>query len=820
MFGWNRSSNTPKNSSKEIKGLIGLQEIKGCNNPDRNGDVIFVHGLGGNLRSTWHPEELQDDNFWLNWLSQDNADIGIWSFGYKAEPFEWRGNAMPLFDQASNLLEWLETKGLSERPIIFVTHSLGGLLVKKMLNTAQTFKKQKLIEQIKGIVFLATPHTGSHLANLINNIGALARTTISVEELKAHSPQLRELNEWYRENVRSFGIATKVYYETVSVHGVPVVDEDSANPGIEGVKPIAVPENHITIAKPSSRNDLVYIGVERFILGCFKPSHDNGESDIALSISIANDFTEESFTGGHFRCGAPERTLKYEISQVTEQIQITPQMEYLKNLENGVPIKDLGMVLDIPPYFKWQFPNLDLRIVNNSNKTVYITDIFIEVEKSSLDPYPVLVIPGEEPNALHVLLVNDGWGEVQNAIVRFNLIPKGYPITFDGVYNHEISIGNFIDAYNLDLSDALQSIGVDVGFINGFNSYEEQYQSIHKKMGRFLSSFKEFIKSKNDEDYKRLVNALGVFQYSDTQSRTPFPAVVYGEISFTGRTVEQELKSNTIKFSSEFTLLIPGGYGAPGGPSYQYAAKLDTDREKYQVRIQGNGSSVSQYLKSGDVDRFNVRVGVLKSSLHKFCIRLVYNDNQSILSSPIYLKIFVPKSEADSIRGMDALRVEQGRRLAGGGDVDGAISKFNEALKYNPDLNLEPLRESQKLAAPSFIEKGNECLKNGKLKESVEFYVKAKQFDRALEVSAYSWNIEQVEGVNERLSIANSLCRNLVSVDDHRITWQPQGDIPNILEVLIWLWVVCPSAWQTITISAPQELRNAIIYYNSQQHNG
>jgi predicted alpha/beta hydrolase family esterase len=321
MFGRNRSSTNSKASSEEVKRIIGLQEIKGCSNPDRNGDVIFVHGLGGNLRSTWHPEGLQDDNFWLNWLSQDSADIGIWSFGYKAEPFEWRGKAMPLFDQASNLLEWLEIKDLSERPLIFVTHSLGGLLVKKMLSTAQTFKKQKLIEQIKGIVFLATPHTGSHLANLINNIGALTRTTISVEELKAHSPQLRELNEWYRENVRSFGIATKVYYETISVHGVLVVDEDSANPGIEGVKPVSTPEDHITIAKPSSRNDLVYGGVKRFILENFKPSHSNCEMD-AHPIEKGN-----------------ERFLKLRVHRAT---LIKSRIEcYFVNLTNLSPTKVL-----------------------------------------------------------------------------------------------------------------------------------------------------------------------------------------------------------------------------------------------------------------------------------------------------------------------------------------------------------------------------------------------------------------------------------------------------------------------------------------------
>ncbi|EGJ31129.1 MULTISPECIES: tetratricopeptide repeat protein [Moorena] len=140
----------------------------------------------------------------------------------------------------------------------------------KMLNSALTFQKQAILEQTKGIVFLATPHTGSHLANLIDNINFLTRTTISVKELKAHSPQLRELNEWYREHVRSLGIATKVYYETQAVNGILVVDEDSANPGIEKVKPVAIPKNHIDLCKPESQDSQVYLGVKRFIKECLK----------------------------------------------------------------------------------------------------------------------------------------------------------------------------------------------------------------------------------------------------------------------------------------------------------------------------------------------------------------------------------------------------------------------------------------------------------------------------------------------------------------------------------------------------------------------
>ncbi|WP_229414322.1 MULTISPECIES: hypothetical protein [Moorena] len=252
--------------------LTGLMKISSHQDSLPSADIVFVHGLGGDARSTWHPKEKRDDDdFWPVWLENDQLGLNIWSFGYNAEATNWKSNSsMPLFDQASNLLDWLDSCDLGKRPLVFITHSMGGLVVKEMLNSAQTFENQGILKQTKGIVFLATPHTGAHLAKLIDNIGAFAQTTVSVKELKAHHPQLRKLNEWYRENVRSLGIATKVYYETQPFKGILVVDEDSANPGIEKVKPVAIPKNHIDLSKPESQNSLVYRGVKKFIEECLK----------------------------------------------------------------------------------------------------------------------------------------------------------------------------------------------------------------------------------------------------------------------------------------------------------------------------------------------------------------------------------------------------------------------------------------------------------------------------------------------------------------------------------------------------------------------
>ena len=279
MLWWKRHDTLPSSdgepkkasSGEDSKQMSGLVPIIGCDNASRSGDVIFVHGLGGHAWSTWHPQERHDDrDFWPVWLGEERSDLGIWSFGYKAEPFEWKGTTMPLFDRAGNLLKFLEVYEIGERPLIFITHSMGGLLVKEMLRSAQTYGKTAIIEQTKGIVFLSTPHTGSHLAHLIDNIGFLARTTVSVEELKPHIPQLRQLTDWYQKNVDELGIDTEVYYETQTVRGILVVDPVSANPGIKSADVTATDDDHISISKPG-RKSIVYLGTKKFIKKHLKP---------------------------------------------------------------------------------------------------------------------------------------------------------------------------------------------------------------------------------------------------------------------------------------------------------------------------------------------------------------------------------------------------------------------------------------------------------------------------------------------------------------------------------------------------------------------
>lgn len=247
-----------------------LNRILGCEDEGRSGDVVFVHGLGGNAREYWHPKG-EPGKFWPTWLGEDLSDLGIWSVGYDAAKFAWGGTTMPLIDRATNALALLDVEGIGERPVVFITHSMGGLLVKQMIQSglASGDRRWKAIaQQTRGISFLSTPHIGSDLARWIEFLGKFLLPTVSVEELKAHDPQLRGLNTWYRNHSLDASIRTEAYCEKRKTHGVLVVDEDSANPGIPGVNPIPMDDDHITICRPASRDSLLYKRVKRFTREC------------------------------------------------------------------------------------------------------------------------------------------------------------------------------------------------------------------------------------------------------------------------------------------------------------------------------------------------------------------------------------------------------------------------------------------------------------------------------------------------------------------------------------------------------------------------
>jgi len=241
---------------------------------DANADVVFVHGLGGDHRETWMARCDDDETYWPSWVANDFPTVNVWSLAYPSQPSGWTGDGVELDTLLDSLLDYLALMGIGQRPVILITHSLGGLVAKGVLRAASDAGDQRLkmiASNIRGVAFLATPHTGSGLASFASRfLGGLLLTRVQpiLRSLRANSAQLEKLNDWYRKNSVSMGIKSLVYREGKRTGFFRIVNATSGHPGLPDVRATTINRDHFTVCKPPSRDDQVYLGVRQFIEEC------------------------------------------------------------------------------------------------------------------------------------------------------------------------------------------------------------------------------------------------------------------------------------------------------------------------------------------------------------------------------------------------------------------------------------------------------------------------------------------------------------------------------------------------------------------------
>ncbi|WP_292532937.1 hypothetical protein [Methylocystis sp.] len=234
--------------------------------------VIFVHGLSGHPYDTWR-RGPDDDTFWPLWLAQDVNGLAVYTLGYAAPASNWLGTAMPLQDRVGSVrARLLATPALRQGPITFVCHSLGGLIVKQLLLDLSQAKERSpeaadLLDRVRQVVFLATPHTGSWQGTMLDRLRFLAWPSSIARVLTANDSTLRSINFAYRglADDRRAVLKHLVFYETQGTAAGMIVDEASADPGLPGDPPVSIDADHITIAKPAHRSALQYALTKDFV---------------------------------------------------------------------------------------------------------------------------------------------------------------------------------------------------------------------------------------------------------------------------------------------------------------------------------------------------------------------------------------------------------------------------------------------------------------------------------------------------------------------------------------------------------------------------
>jgi pimeloyl-ACP methyl ester carboxylesterase len=238
-------------------------------------NVVFVHGLGGHAYDTWQ-RNGDDKTLWPAWLARDVPGLEAWALAYDAPPSNWFGTGMVLQDRAKNVLECLlgqpELRG---HPLVFVCHSLGGLVVKQALRAADDrcdfgTAEAAFLDSVKGVVFIATPHSGSLHATLLDTLRLIAWPSASTLDLVKNNAGLRDLNVWYRN--WSGSIHHKVFYEKRGTTAGVIVADDSSDPGLLRVDPVPIDADHIDICKPADDGDLVYTRTRDFIVDEIVPA--------------------------------------------------------------------------------------------------------------------------------------------------------------------------------------------------------------------------------------------------------------------------------------------------------------------------------------------------------------------------------------------------------------------------------------------------------------------------------------------------------------------------------------------------------------------
>ncbi|KAK3986791.1 ankyrin repeat domain-containing protein 17 [Cladorrhinum sp. PSN332] len=167
----------------------GLKVLHDCS--DAVVDICFVHGLAGDRERTWTAGG-QSAPWPQTLLPSKLTKARILTYGYDAYIVQ-KGHAggNRLNDHAMNLVNDLTTdrerddRHASSRPIIFVAHSLGGLVCKQAILLSRDNPERHLKDIFNctiGIIFMGTPHRGSWMADWGKKLASAAALVKSVNE--------------------------------------------------------------------------------------------------------------------------------------------------------------------------------------------------------------------------------------------------------------------------------------------------------------------------------------------------------------------------------------------------------------------------------------------------------------------------------------------------------------------------------------------------------------------------------------------------------------------------------------------------------------
>ena len=127
--------------------------------------IVFVHGVLGDADTTWRNTET--GSYWPELVARDSdfTNFDVYTVGYESPAMSRTSTTEEV---AQRVLQQLRDRRVFDRykQIHFIAHSMGGLVVKRMLLQLNRPIEVDSLRRVRTVLFLSTPSQGAQTAEL------------------------------------------------------------------------------------------------------------------------------------------------------------------------------------------------------------------------------------------------------------------------------------------------------------------------------------------------------------------------------------------------------------------------------------------------------------------------------------------------------------------------------------------------------------------------------------------------------------------------------------------------------------------------------
>jgi hypothetical protein len=196
------------------------------------------------------------------------ARILTWGYDVRIEHVFESVSQASVFQHAEDLLSDLaacrSTPASAQRPLIFVAHSLGGIVVKDALSLSRLERTHlnEILPATAGVLFLGTPHRGSKAASIGKIAFELSKLFFkepNVQVLRAlemNSEVLTRIGRSFEQILADGNIQIHSFSEEIKTKGLMIVDSFSSTTGHVMETRGTIHANHRNMTKFASEDDI------------------------------------------------------------------------------------------------------------------------------------------------------------------------------------------------------------------------------------------------------------------------------------------------------------------------------------------------------------------------------------------------------------------------------------------------------------------------------------------------------------------------------------------------------------------------------------